>query len=72
LAITGLTSLGAVTFPNGEHDDQVDMMSQYLNWSRAAAPQQLPAELGKAGAEALSGLRSVINDAFGSGQGLGI
>jgi len=61
-----------ITFPNGEHDDQVDMMSQYLNWSRAAAPQQLPAELGEAGAEALSGLRSVINDAFGSGQGLGI
>ena len=45
-------------------------MSQYLNWSRAAAPQQLPPDLGKAGSEALAGLRSVINDAFGGGQGL--
>ncbi len=58
------------TFPNGEHDDQVDQMSQYLNWCREGDHPVLPEEI--AGSEdALEGLSAEIREMFKPTSGFG-
>lgn len=53
------------TFPNGTHDDQVDMMSQFLNWLREqpdSSPHRPTGEEGRG----LDGLKEIVADLFGS------
>lgn len=61
-----------ITFPNGEHDDQVDMLSQFLNWARESDGYQIPDDLDRNGRAHLEGIMRVVDEALGGGGGLGV